>query len=162
MTSEIEAANPSRSIRGKVAEVVSDRELILNKGAVDGVIEGDYFKVLNPNTMNVVDPETGEQLGGFNVIKIVVVAIQVADRVTLARTFRRKTVNIGGTASFGMASVIRGMQEPKYVEQIERLRLDEAAPRPLAPGDSIVSVGDPWELANPEEIEDVQTVTVWE
>lgn len=160
MTDEV-AVHP-RAVRGKVAEVVSDREVILNKGSNDGLKEGDYFKILDPNMMGIVDPDTNEPLGGFNVIKIVVVAIQVAERVTLARTFRRRSVNVGGTGGLGLASFARAMQEPKYVEQIERLRLDEAAPRPLAPKDSIVSVGDPWEVATPEEIEDVQTVTVWE
>lgn len=160
--SDVIVTSHPHPIRGKVAEVVSDRELILNKGSNDGVKEGDYFKILNPNMMGIIDPDTHEDLGGFNVIKIVVVAIQVAERVTLARTFRRKTVNVGGTGGLGIGTFARALQEPNYVEQIERLRLDGNAPRPLAPHDSIVSVGDPWELATPEEIEDVQTVTVWE
>lgn len=144
------------SLRGKVAEVVSEREVILNKGKQDGVREGSYFKVLDPAMTEIVDPDTGADLGGFSVIKVVVVAIQVADRVTLARTFRRNRVNVGGIAG-GFSSL---MSPPEYVEQIERIRREEPAPGTRLPTDSVVRVGDPFQVATPKEIEDVQTVTV--
>ena len=149
------------AVRGKVAEIVSDREVILNRGSDHGIAEGTYLKILNPKVRGIKDPDTGEELGGFSVIKVVVVAIEVRDRLTLARTFRRKTINLGGSMS-GLGAFATALAPPRYVEQIERLRRSENAPQPLAPEDSIVDVGDPFEVATEEEIEDVQSVTVFQ
>jgi hypothetical protein len=148
-------------IRGLVAEVVSDRELILNRGSDDGVEEGMYFAVLNPDTIAVTDPESGEDLGGIKVVKITVQAVEVGPRLTLARTFRTKTVNVGGTGT-GFASVFASMQAPEYVEKVEKLTIAEDTPRKIDPSRSIVGRGDPFEEVDAAEAEDVKSITVWE
>jgi hypothetical protein len=151
-------------VRGFVAEVVSDREVILNRGSQQGVQEGQYFAILDPDTIEVTDPETGDDLGGIKVVKIVVRAVEVAPKLTLARTFRTKTVNIGGTgvgAITGFRAAFAGMEPPEMVEQVERLTINKNAPRKIDPSDSIVLRGDPFEQISEAEVEDVKSITVW-
>jgi hypothetical protein len=150
-------------VRGFVAEVVSDREVILNRGASQGVREGQYFAILDPDTIEVTDPETGDDLGGIKVVKIVVRAVEVAPKLTLARTFRTKTVNIGGLGLGGIAfrSAFASMEAPEMVQQVERLTIDKDAPRKIDPSDSIVLRGDPFEQIGEAEVEDVKSITVW-
>lgn len=153
-------------LQGKVAEVVSDREVILNRGVEHGVRPGMYFAILDPDAVGITDPDTGEQLGGIRVVKIVVQAVEVAPKLTLARTFKTRTVNIGGNGTGAGLSSIAAMlatpKPPEYVEQVEKLTLDRNAPRKIDPDDSVVSRGDPFESATPSEVEDVRSISVWE
>jgi hypothetical protein len=123
---------------------------------------GMYFKVLDPKGFEVVDPDTGESLGGLKRVKIVVVATQVAEKLTLATTFRTKTVNIGGSNSIGIESIARSISAPKYVEQVERLRLDRNAARPITEEESIVAKGDPFESTSRASAEGAESVALWE
>jgi len=148
-------------ITGKVAEIISDREVVLNRGSEDGVREGMYFKILDPNAVEVRDPDTGEVLGGLKRVKVVVRAEQVAGRITLASTFRTTTVNIGGNVE-GLANLARSMSPPKYIEKVERLRYDPNAARPISPEDSIVSKGDPFESTDQASAEISESVAVSE
>lgn len=157
-----EVVDPDERIYGKVAEVVSDREVILNRGGEHGVHVGMYFAILDPSAVGITDPDTGETLGDIKMVKIVVRAIEVAPKLTLARTFRTRRVNVGGTGALGIGAFARGMQEPEYVEKVEKLTLDKNSPRKIDPKDSVVGRGDPFESALPEEVEDVRSITVWE
>jgi hypothetical protein len=156
------SAELDKRIRGKVAEVVSDREVILNRGLEHGVRDGMYFSILDPAAVGITDPDTGEPLGDIKVVKIVVLATEVAPKLTLARTFRSRRVNVGGSGGFGLGAVARAMQEPEYVEKVEKLTLDKNSPRKIDPKDSVVGRGDPFESSEPEEVEDVRSITVWE
>ncbi|WP_139199281.1 hypothetical protein [Curtobacterium sp. MCBA15_013] len=160
---DLAAAPAASNITGSVAQIVSDRELILNRGSENGVREGMYFAVLDPGFRGVTDPETGESLGDFRVVKVTVRAVEVAPRLTLARTFRTRTVNVGGTnASFGsLSTVAAALSAPRYIEQVERLVLDENARRPIEPEESVVDRGDPFEEITAADAEDVKTVTVF-
>lgn len=162
MSKDLEPHADADKIRGKVAEVVSDRELILNRGSEHGVEAGMFFSILNPNTIGITDPDSGEPLGGIRTVKIVVRAVEVAQKITLARTFRKRTVNVGGSGSSALSSMADFLNPPKYVEQVEKLTIDKNAPRKIRPGDSLVDRGDPFEQAEPEDVEDVKTITVWE
>lgn len=153
-------SNSDERIRGKVAEVVSHRELILNRGSEHGVKVGDFFAVLDPRSVGITDPDTGDPLGDIRKVKIVVQAVEVAPRLTLARTFRTRRVNLGGTGA-GLGALTAAMQAPRYVDQVETLRLDDNAPRKIDPADSVVDRGDPFEEATSEEAEDVRSITVW-
>lgn len=158
MSEHDSAASP---IRGKVAEVVSDRELILNRGAEHGVYEGMYFSVLDPTTIDVTDPESGESLGGIKIVKIVVRAVEVAPKLTLARTFRTRTINLGGSGT-ALSAIANSLAAPRLVEQVEKLTVDKNSPRKIDPSQSIVHRGDPFEEADETDVEDTRSVTVWE
>jgi hypothetical protein len=146
------------TIEGIVAQIVSDRELILNRGTADGVEAGMYFKILDPATVDVRDPKTGEILGSIMRVKIVVQAVDVAERITIAQTFRTKEVNIGGSG----VSILGGlMTPPKYVAQVETLRRGPDQPEPIGEKESIIKVGDPFELATRAEADAARSVALW-
>ena len=47
-------------ITGKVAKVISNREVALNIGKTGGVREGMLFDIVVPGSLEITDPETGE------------------------------------------------------------------------------------------------------
>lgn len=152
--------NEDDRVTGKVAEVVSNREVILNRGSDDGVERGDYFAVLETRAVGITDPDSGDDLGDIRVVKIVVRAVEVAPRLTLARTFRTRRINLGGPGT-GLGSLAASMQAPRYVDQVETLKIDESAPRKIDPDESVVHRGDPFEMISKEEAEDQRSITVW-
>ena len=72
-------------VQGKVARIVDGNEMLINKGMRDGVKVGMRFAVLDDKTMNVKDPDTGEDLGGILREKAPITIVSVAERVSLAR-----------------------------------------------------------------------------
>lgn len=149
-------------ITGLVAEIVSDREVILNRGKAHGVSKGMYFNILDPKTIGIKDPETGEPLGGIKKVKITVVAVEVAEKITLAQTFRTQEVNIGGRGGIaGIYEISSMMVPPKYVEKVETLRLDPSAPKPMGASESVVVKGDPFESGSASDANNTRAVTVW-
>ncbi|NJI61167.1 hypothetical protein HCX50_17205 [Microbacterium oxydans] len=146
-------------IVGQVAKLVSDREVILNRGKTHGIAAGDFVIVIDPETTSVADPETGEDLGGLKRIKAVLRVVEVADKLSLARTFRTRKVRVsGGMGSGGISNILA---EPKYEVRVETLELDPLAGRPLSEDASAIATGDPFEVTTKEEAEDQRTVTLW-
>lgn len=89
-------------IRGKVAAILSKRELVLNVGAADDVRVGMRFVILNSKGINVRDPDTGKVLGTVEVPKTVVKVVRVdGDHLSIGRTFRK----IAGNGPNFMASL---------------------------------------------------------
>lgn len=81
--------NDDDRIRGKVAAILSERELVLNIGPANGVYVGMKFAILNSQGIDIKDPETGEILGSVEVPKTVVKVVRIGgDRLSIARTFR--------------------------------------------------------------------------
>lgn len=101
-------------IRGKVAKLVTDDELIINKGERDGVVPGMVFSVIDENAMSVMDPDTGEDLGGITRTKVTVEVTRVTERIALAK--RRQGGVLGGVsgALLGMSGPTR--PSPPVVE----------------------------------------------
>ena len=91
--------------RGKVAAILTRRELVLNLGSADGVVIGMKFVVLNRQGIDVRDPDTGKVLGSVEVPKTVVKVVRVdGEHLSVARTFRTIRGNAGvlaGIAAFG-------------------------------------------------------------
>ena len=79
----------SERIKGKVAAILSRRELILNIGSEDGVEIGMMFVILNSKGIDVTDPDSGKILGTVEVPKTVVKVVRVdGPHLSVARTFR--------------------------------------------------------------------------
>jgi hypothetical protein len=73
-------------IEGKVAVILNERELIINKGAEAGVKEGMKFKIVEPK-VDIKDPDTGEALGTLTHEKIRVGIVEVQPKFSKARTY---------------------------------------------------------------------------
>jgi len=127
------ASNP---IRGKVARILNTREVVINRGTKDGVRRGMTFAILDPNMSDVVDPETGEVLGTIERPKVHVRAVEVEEKLTVAKTYRFHYE--GGTIFTGVA----GLFEPRR-KVYDSLEMDDDTWSELDEDDSYVKVGDP-------------------
>ena len=134
------AVTPARPVAGRVARVLSARELVINVGSDAGVTEGTRFKVLAEGTLEVTDPETGETLGAIDQEKTRVEAIDVRPRLTVCRTYR--TVNHPTAYWLPELTGVARMFPP--VGRPERLHVRDATlPPPLPAADNYVKAGDP-------------------
>ncbi len=128
----------SPPIVGKVAAVLTKRELVINRGEADGVKVGMRFVVLNSQGIDIKDPDSGESLGSVEVPKTIVKIVRIdGAHLSVGRTFR----TIAGTPGIlGAMSNFSGTPD-----RIETLDIDEHTllKEELAPGESYVRVGDP-------------------
>lgn len=156
-------------IRGKVARVNSDRELIINRGSDDGVVDETYFYVRG-EPLAINDPDTGDVLGEVSPIKIVVRAEEVSEKFCIARTFRSRRVKVReaqpGNQNLGlmMSSWRQQLQPPRpaqYETQVETLRMDPKKGSPISAEESVVRVGDVVESVLPGEDIDPVTTTLF-
>lgn len=61
-------------IKARIVKIISDKKLVINKGANDGVRKNDSFTIISKNKGQAVkDPETGKTLGYLDAIKAHVV-----------------------------------------------------------------------------------------
>lgn len=123
-------------ITGKVAAVLSDRQIAINRGFDHNVEIGMKFAVLADEGRTIADPETGDEIGTIEVAKTVVKIVSVQDRMSVARTFRTKTV--GGGAIWAVSSL---NAKPRRVD--ESLRKTESTESfELGSDERIVEIGD--------------------
>ncbi len=130
----------SDPIRGKIAKILTSREVALNIGKNQGVEVGMLFDILFE--VDVTDPDTGAELGAVELPKTRVKITRISDKVAVASTYRTRRVNVGGSGT-----VLSAMfQPPKWETRRETLRVRESF-EPI--GDhldeenSYVAVGDP-------------------
>lgn len=134
----------NQPIKGKVAKILTARELVINIGSKNGVMEGMKFVVLDPKGEDIKDPETGHILGSIERPKIKVKIIKVQENLSVASTFQKKSVNIGGTASSLMGSAVSDFfLPPKWIEKYETLKTKEKTWEDLDESESFVKTGDP-------------------
>jgi len=69
-------------LEGKIAKILDDHHVIINLGAQHGVREGMQFVVFTPGD-DIVDPDTGESLGAWEMVKGFVAASHVQDTLTI-------------------------------------------------------------------------------
>ncbi len=136
-------------IRGKIAKILSTREVALNIGKEDGVKPGMLFEILYATGLGIEDPDTGEDLGSVNVPKARVKVTQVYDKLSVASTYRTKSVNVGGvgvdTNSYRTLTA-KLFQPPKWKRRYETLKTKESfehSAEDLDEEDSYVIIGDP-------------------
>jgi hypothetical protein len=160
----------SDRIVGKVAQVTSDRELILNRGSEDGVEVGTYFYVKD-EPIEVIDPDSGEKLGDVSPIKIVVRAEEVTQRFCIARTFRTRKVKVEEEVKAGalydslrfggLGNQLQPPRPAKFETFVETFRADPRKGEPIGEHDSVVRVGDMVESILPGEDMNPVTTTLF-
>ena len=128
---------------GQVARILNRRELIINRGAEDGIEVGMVFAVLDRAASEVTDPETGELLGAIHRPKVQVVVRRVEPRLAIAQTVTTR-VNRGGSGIdwLGLSSIFA---PPRYETRTETLQTDEPMLDDLEEADRYVRTGDPIE-----------------
>ena len=129
-------------IRGKVARILNTREVALNIGSKHGVRLGMLFDIMIPGSYNISDPDTGDVLGSLDRPKTRVKVIQIKDSLSLATTYRKTSVNVGGQGFLAK----RMFEPPRWITTYETLKTNESIEYradPLSEEDSYVSIGDP-------------------
>lgn len=141
-------------IKGKVAKVLSSRELALNIGSEHGVKEGMLFDVLQPGGEDIKDPDTNTVIGSLERPKVRVKIVEVKDKLSVASTFQTYTVNVGGMgglAGFTGSDIQKMLTPPKFIQKVQTLKSDEITPETIRENESFVKTGDP--VVEVEEVE---------
>ena len=133
-------------IRGKVAQILNSRELVINAGSNSGVAVGMRFEVMDAKGEDIKDPATGELLGSLERPKVKVEVSKVQERLSVASTYKKETVNVGGGGlEVGMvsSSLSQLFMPAKYETRYETLKTEEKTWEDLDEEDSYVKIGDP-------------------
>lgn len=134
----------TKPIEGQVASILTPRELVINAGGDKGVQVGMRFAVLNRQGINIVDPATTELLGSVPIAKVLVEIVRVEPKLSVARTFNKRRVNVGGAGALGRYGLETLFAPPKYVDEWETLRTNQKPQaQELPEKDSYVKTGDP-------------------
>lgn len=144
MSSHDRATRSVALIKGQVAEIVDSREVVINRGQRDGVLLGMKFAILSPRGQDIEDPETGESLGSLRLPKVEVEVVRVADRMSVARTFKSARRNVGGMG-IGGTGIAALFEPPKYERVFETFKTDERQLEEIDESESYVKIGDPVE-----------------
>ena len=137
-------------IEGKVAQVISERDVAINRGRRAGVEIGMIFRIMSPEPEEIHDPDTGDLLGAVDVTKVEVEVIAVQDNLAVCRTFK-KVVTPGRPARPGISSPFNALGQNIFgdpgtpeSERYQTLRTDEEefVARELDPEGSYVKRGD--------------------
>lgn len=132
----------TQPIRGKVARILTSRQLALNIGREHGVSVGMRFNVLDPKGEDIKDPDTGEVLGSVDRPKVRVEIISVQDRLSVAQTFKMQ-INIGGAGVGSLVGFSRLFAPPQWITKYETLKTNEQTWEDLDESESFVKTGDP-------------------
>jgi hypothetical protein len=134
----------SEPLRGVVAALLNSRELVINLGSDAGVKPGMKFAVLNSQGVDIVDPETEKSLGSVPIPKVIVEVARVEPKLSVARTFKKRRRNVGGSGALGLAAMGNLFEPPKWVDEWETLRIEQKPEAQEMPqSDSYVQRGDP-------------------
>lgn len=147
MRSEKESA--AIRLRGRVARILTSREVAINLGGNDGVMLGMYFDILHKEGQEIEDPQTGEVLGNIERPKVRVKVTHVQDRLSLASTYRKTKVNVGGNYPDLSRAFSGAFAPPRWVTKYETIKADEKTWENLDEQDSYVRIGDPVVLVLP-------------
>lgn len=75
----------SEYLEGKIAAILDDKTVVINKGSSNGVVKNDKFYIYS-EIGPFVDPESGEELGAHKKILGSVVVDTVEDKFCIAST----------------------------------------------------------------------------
>jgi len=123
-------------IEGKVAQILNERELVINIGTKSGVKKGTRFIVLAESPLEIRDPDSKEPLGVLDREKVRVEASDVAENFSVCQTY--ETVVTGGGFDIGSLSLFG----PRREEPRTLRAASDSFPPPLSPEESYVKIGD--------------------
>lgn len=144
-------------VSGKVARIVSNKSVVLNKGSDDGIRIGNYIGVLDSLLQDIVDPDTNDNLGGIRAFKIALRVEQVSQHLAVASTYKTYRKNVGGQG-FSIGDIARASIPPKWVEIEQTLKIEIDDAKPIEPSVSKVQVGDIFEVISEDEAESMFTI----
>ncbi len=141
-------------IKAKVADLIDERTLILNKGKKQGVRVGMKFMIYAASDKKIIDPDTKKEIGTYKQSKLSVEVSSVEEHYAIAETYRYRTVNEGGTNS-ALGSVGGFLSPPKYVRKYETFSIEEVTRKKIDEARSIIKIGDVAEQFEEDSTEEV-------
>ncbi|MBE9195676.1 hypothetical protein IQ219_10255 [Synechocystis sp. LEGE 06083] len=79
----------SGAFPAKVAKVIDDYKLVINRGKEHGIREGQRVLIYQFNEEQIVDPDTGESLGNLELVKGTGKVFQVEDKYAIVESDKR-------------------------------------------------------------------------
>jgi hypothetical protein len=73
------------ALEGKVAKILGNNEIVINRGRSEGVRPGMLFEIFTAEGEEVWDPDTGETLGTVEDVKAHAEVTEVKERLAVAR-----------------------------------------------------------------------------
>jgi len=123
-------------LKGKVASILTSRELTINIGMEQGVEVGMIFKILADSPVDVLDPDTNTKLGEVDREKIRVKVSEVNDKFSVCKAYRTRK-----TGNFYLSNLYSAIEPVKEI--VETLKASDASlPPPLPEEESFVKRGD--------------------
>ncbi|MDE2688613.1 MAG: hypothetical protein OXI16_14100 [Chloroflexota bacterium] len=120
-------------IQGSVANILNERELVINRGAEQGIRDGMKFRILE-ETYHIVDPETNESLGSMTREKIRVKIVDVRPKFSVGRTYE--------TFPARTPSHFLGLLQTPTVRKIQTINTPGIGTEPFDDSVGYVNIGD--------------------
>jgi len=130
-------------LKGKVARILDSRSLVINIGSQKGVEVGMYFDVMDTKGEDIRDPDTHAILGNVERPKVRIRITNVQDKLSVASTYKKKKINVGGKGRSINLAFAEYLMPPKWVTKYETLKTDEKTWEDLSEEQSYVKIGDP-------------------
>ena len=125
------------AIEGKVANILNERVLVINKGSDAGVKEGMKFKVTEMIT--IVDPDTNEPLGPVIREKVRIKIVEVQTKFSVGKSY--ETYVEDAIASF-MGRVFGARRSPRGLRPGGDLMPTAESGSYVGVGDSVIEIDD--------------------
>lgn len=145
-------------LKGKVARILDTRSLVINIGSQQGVKIDMYFDVMDPKGDDIRDPDTNKILGSLERPKVRVQIIEVKDNISVASTYKKEEINIGGRGLGIHLAFAEYLMPAKWVTKYETLKTTEKTWKDLSEKESYVKTGDPVKEVRSEVVEIEQAI----
>jgi len=128
-------------IVGKVAALLDERGLVINRGSRDGVKKPMRFMIYAAHGKKIIDPDTKAELGELKLSKLAVQVVEVFPTYSIAETYKFRTVNEGGESNL-FGGLTGYLSPPKYVKKYETFSIEEHTKKQIDEEKSIIKIGD--------------------
>lgn len=109
----------STPIRGKIAYVLDNGDIVINVGRAHGVRQGMRFDVIDDNNLEIRDPDTREVIGSLEVSKIKVEVIDIQEKISVATPHLPGERRVGDSyrISIPLGPFARSLMPPSWVAE---------------------------------------------
>lgn len=123
-------------IKGNIATILNEREVVINRGSKDGVEIGMIFKILAETPIPIYDPKTKEPLGKLDREKTRVKCIEIQERLSVCTTYIKRVHK-------GINSLLATQAQMEDRTVVDTFRYDSSdKPQPISEEESYVKIGD--------------------
>jgi hypothetical protein len=107
------------AVEGKVAKILGNSEIVINRGKGEGVRRGMLFEIFTPEGEEVWDPDTGETLGTVEDVKAKAEVTEVKDRLAVARLQNAQETPFGAVDIGEMQENLQRMFGQMFGEDVQ-------------------------------------------